>query len=43
MHSKRSRRYPSKTITDADYADDIAIPATKPRHYCIVWNEQMQI
>ncbi len=25
--SKRSRRYPAKTITDAEYADDIAILA----------------
>ena len=27
---KRSRRYPSKTITDADYADDISILANTP-------------
>ena len=27
---KRSRRYPTKTITDADYADNIAILANKP-------------
>ena len=27
---KRSRRYPAKTITDADYADDIAILANIP-------------
>ena len=27
LTKKRSRRYPAKTITDADYADDIAIPA----------------
>ena len=27
---KSSRRYPAKTITDADYADDIAILANKP-------------
>ena len=26
----RSRRYHEKTITDADYADDIAILANKP-------------
>ena len=25
VKKKRSRRYPAKTITDADYADDIAI------------------
>ena len=27
---KRSRRYPTKTITDADYADDIVILANTP-------------
>ena len=27
LNKKRSRRYPAKTITDADYADDIAILA----------------
>ena len=27
LTKKRSRRYPSKTIADADYADDIAILA----------------
>ena len=27
---KRSRRYPATTITDADYADDIAILANTP-------------
>ena len=26
----RSRRYPAKTITDADYADDIALLANTP-------------
>ena len=30
LTKKRSRRYPAKTITDADYADDIAILATAP-------------
>ena len=30
MTKKRSRRYPAKTITDADYADDIAILANTP-------------
>ena len=30
MLKKRSRRYPAKTITDADYADDIAILANTP-------------
>ena len=27
---KRSRKYPAKTITDADYTDDIAILANTP-------------
>ena len=30
LTKKRSRRYPSKTISDADYADDIAILANTP-------------
>ena len=30
LTKKRSRRYPAKTITDADYADDIAIPENTP-------------
>ena len=30
MKKKRSRRYPAKTITDAGYADDIAILANTP-------------
>ena len=30
MKKKRSRRYPAKTITDADYADDIALLANAP-------------
>ena len=30
LTKKRSRRYPTKTITDADYADDIAILANVP-------------
>ena len=30
MTKKRSRRYPAKTITDIDYADDIAILANAP-------------
>ena len=28
----RSRRYPTQTITDADYADDIALLANTPAH-----------
>ena len=30
LTKERSRRYPAKTITDADYADDIAILANTP-------------
>ena len=30
LRKKRSRRYPAKTITDADYADDIAILVNTP-------------
>ena len=30
LTKKTSRRYPAKTITDADYADDIAILANEP-------------
>ena len=30
LTKKRSRRYPAKTITDADYADDLAILANRP-------------
>ena len=30
LTNKRSRRYPAKTIPDADYADDIAILANTP-------------
>ena len=30
LKKKRSRRYPAKTITDPDYADDIAILANTP-------------
>ena len=30
LTKKRSRRYPAKTITDADYADYIALPANTP-------------
>ena len=32
LRRKRSRRYPAKTITDADYVDDIAILANTPNH-----------
>ena len=30
LTKKRSKRYPAKTITDADYANDIAILANTP-------------
>ena len=30
LKKKRSRRYPAKTITDADYTDDIALLANTP-------------
>ena len=30
LTKKRSRRYPAKTITDTDYADDIALLANTP-------------
>ena len=30
LTKKRSRRYPAKTITDADYADDTALLANTP-------------
>ena len=30
LTKKRSRKYPAKTITDADYADDVAILPNKP-------------
>ena len=30
LTKKRSRRYPTKTITNADYADDIALQANTP-------------
>ena len=30
LTKERSRRYPVQTTTDADYADDIALPANTP-------------
>ena len=41
LTKKRSWRYPTKTINDADYADDIAILA-KLKPFCIAWNEPLQ-
>ena len=42
LTKKRSRRYPTKTITDADYADDIAILENTPNQaetllHCLEW------
>ena len=42
LTKKRSRRYPAKTITDADYADDIALLANTPNQaetllHSLVW------
>ena len=45
LTKKRSRSYAAKTITDAIYADDIAILANTPaqaKPYCIFWNELPQ-
>ena len=42
LTKKRSRRYPAKTITDADYTDDVALLVNKPRHHCLIWNEPPQ-
>ena len=44
LTQERSRRYPAKTITDADYADDIALMANAPtqaKACYIVWNEPL--
>ena len=30
LTKERSRKYPGKTVTDADYTDDIALPANAP-------------
>ena len=42
LTKERSRRYPAQTITDTDYADDIAILANthlpEPKPCYIVWN-----
>ena len=32
LTKERSRRYPAKTITDGDYADDIVLLANAPAH-----------
>ena len=36
LTKKRSRRYPATTITDADYADDVAILANAPAQFKIL-------
>ena len=36
LKKARSRQYPTETITDADYADDIALLANIDE--CIVWS-----
>ena len=38
LTKKRSRRYPAKTIADADYADDIAILANTPGQAKTLWH-----
>ena len=45
LTKKRSKRYPAKTITDADYLMTWRywrIRLIKQRHYCIVWNEPQE-
>ena len=37
---ERSKSYPAQTITNVDYADDIANTLPKPKPCYIVWNEQ---
>ena len=42
LEKARSRRYPARTITDADYADDIALLANTPAQtesllHSLVW------
>ena len=43
LTKKRSKRYPAKTITDADYADDLALLANTPNQAeTLAWNELQQ-
>ena len=42
LTKKRSRRYPAKTITDADYADDMAILANTPNQAETLMNSSEQ-
>ena len=37
LTKKRSKRYPAKTITDADYADDLALMANTPNQAETLW------
>ena len=42
LTKKRRRKYPAKTITDADYADDVVILANTPKQaetllHCLEW------
>ena len=42
--ANESRRYPARSIMDADYADDQTLMVNnppKPKPYYIVWNEQL--
>ena len=42
LRKERSRRYPAQTITDVDYADDIALlHPPKPKPCYIVFNKQL--
>ena len=41
LAKERCRRYPTQTITDAEYDDHIALLASPSRNPCyIVWNQQ---
>ena len=44
LTKERTRRYPAKTITDTEYADDIALlqmHPPKPKPCYIVWNDHL--
>ena len=41
LTKERNRRYPAHTITDANYADAMALLANTPVQACyVVWNEK---
>ena len=44
LAKERSRRYPVQTITEADYADDIALKANTPAQAesLLHWNMQQE-